>query len=167
MIPTITNEIMVDTLDYLSQGLIAFLIYHPALGVGDYTTADQYERRRMLTMEEAVNYEVGGLDLHGYQRHIFTPQSLSKVLKPNLAMLILTPSFTALGGRIGPFTHVCFARGANVIGGRPLNGNNRGDYQGVLWMPHPVNSPTTSGMYIDSPVTYSLQVPTKVIGRVP
>lgn len=162
MLPNISKQIIEDILNnYLRQGLVAFLINHPQLGVGEMTNSSQFQRRWNLTMEEAVNYEV--LPGNGYKRYIFDSQAV--ILRETFGLLELLPEWGPIDGPIGPCTHLCIARGANTFGASPGNGNNRGDYQGVLIVSQPLGAKDLNGMIIEPPVILKCRVPIKLLGR--
>ena len=75
MTPTMTREIMLSLMDHMRQGMAAYLIYMPELGMGALSP-QQYQRRYMFTMREAVSYELGvnptagALSLNGYSRYV-------------------------------------------------------------------------------------------------
>lgn len=162
MLPTITDQIRTSILgDYLTYALTAFLVYKPDLGFDDSPTETQHATRRSVTMQDIVEYEVGGYSLNGYARQ-YIEQPTIKVIK-GLATLTAVAEFQAIGGPVGPFTHLCLARGSNIFNLSPSNGNNRGDYQGQLILTMPVSarvlSDGTRGLILDPPEKYKVTIP--------
>lgn len=179
MLPTISKEInkaFID--DFLSFSLGAFLIYKPDLGLDDTPTEQEFSNRKELTMREAVKYEVGGPSLNGYKRHIISEVNTSYT--NSFASMTLIAEFEALGDYMGPFTHICLARGVNLYA--PANtGFGRGDPQGNLILVKPVPTrplPPIShrpdipegspGLILNPPDTYrahlQLNISAKVLG---
>lgn len=138
MLATVCNEIRNAVLDYISINIGAFLIYYPDLGLTDSPTIEQYNRRKGLTMVEAVSREVGGYYLNGYKRYIPRPDELFISQEHPFIFIKLYPKFQAIDGIIGPFTHICLSTNMNTYGGNASNGNNRGDSQGNIIMVKPV-----------------------------
>lgn len=152
MTPTITREIknyfITNTIGY---NLVAFLINMPSLGNTDSPTNDQLLLRERLVMTEAVAQEIASL---GYQRSIITFDS-DDIVFDNLgkASIDVTAEFIApVENEIGPFTHIVWARGANLIGATSANGNNRGDTTGTIWKVEPV---TLAPFTLQAGATYS------------
>ena len=161
MMPTLSRQVYEDVLRHLSIGLCAYLINHPTLGLGEPSEPSEYLRRYNLTMEEAVGREV--LLSGGYKRFIFN--QLTPIFRESIGYLILEPEWQAVGGAIGPFTHVCVAYNANTFNTSPANGNNRGDYQGSLILSYPCSSPSPNGLILSPPSIYKCRIPIKLIGR--
>lgn len=161
MMPTLSRQVYVDVLRHLSIGLSAYLINYPSLGIGEPQDTTEYMRRYNLTMEEAVSREV--LLTGGYKRYLFG--QVTPVFRESIGYLILEPDWQAVGGNIGPFTHVCVAYNCNTYNATPANGNNRGDYQGSLILSYPCNAPTPAGITITPPAKYKCRIPIKLIGR--
>lgn len=139
MLPTICNEIKSGIVyEYLSLGMGAFLIYYPDLGLTDVPSLEEYNRRKYLTMFEASNKEVGGFNLSGYKRFIPRPDQVQITDSGPFVTIKIEPTFQAVEGSIGPFTHICLARNINTYQADSLNGNNRGDQQGKLILVKPV-----------------------------
>ncbi|WOL31328.1 hypothetical protein [Microcoleus phage My-WqHQDG] len=166
MNPTMTREIMLGLMDYMRQGMAAYLIYMPELGMGALTP-QQYQRRYMLTMREAVSYElgvsqVGTLSLNGYARYVPTGEDL-QVHDTHLTLSVRC-KWTAVGGPIGPFTHVILARGCNLYGGTAINGMNRGDYGGQVLLCQP-QAKDSLGLTIQAGATYETSIPVRIAGR--
>lgn len=128
MSSTYPTQFTNDLIDYLSFNMVAFLINRNQLGLSHAPTQLELTSRRDLIMSTAASFEVGAVALNGYRRAIVTP--VEDPQDPN--NLTLTASFTAAGGAIGPFTHICFARGASLVGANSANGNNRGNLTGSL-----------------------------------
>lgn len=166
MNPTMTREIMLGMMDYLRQGMAAYLVYMPQLGMGGLTP-QEYQRRYMLTMREAVSYELGvgqssALSLNGYQRYVPTGDDL--LVRDNHMVLTVKCRWTALGGPLGPFTHVVLARGCNLYGGTPGNGMNRGDYTGQVILCQP-QAKDALGLTVQAGATYEARIPLRIGGR--
>jgi hypothetical protein len=177
MLPTIAKEINKAFIeDFLSFSLGAFLIYKPDLGLDDTPTEQEFSNRKELTMMEAVKYEVGGPSLNGYKRHLIT--NVNTTYTNSFASLSLIAEFEALGGSMGPFTHICLARGVNIYA-PPNTGYGRGDPQGNLILvkpvptrplpsiPHrpdiPIGSP---GLLLEAPETYRAHLQLNISARV-
>lgn len=161
MRPTMTREIMTGLMDYMGQGMAAYLIYMPQLGMGALSPME-YQRRYMLTMREAVSYELGGLSLNGYSRFVPTGEDLQ--VHDTYLILTVRCRWTAVGGAIGPFTHVVLARGCNLYGGTAANGMNRGDYTGQVILCQP-QAKDPLGLTIQAGATYETSIPVRVTGR--
>jgi len=137
MITTTSREILESLIkEYLTEGLGCFLIYLPELGLDDTPNEMEYERRKALTMGEAVNYEIGKYSLNGYSRYIFLESEIDIKITKTLISLTVKPFFQAVGDYMEPFTHICLARGMNS--GSISNGNNRGSSIGTLILTKPV-----------------------------
>jgi hypothetical protein len=165
MLPTISNQIREKIAkDYLGYGLIVFLINKVDLGYDDTPSEMEYNKRRTLTMNEAVLHEIGGLTLNGYKRSYVEEPELRHT-SSNSSILIRV-EFQAIAGDIGPFSHACVARGANIFDMSPSNGNNRGDFQGDLIAVIPVTSRILSagnrGLILQAPEKYKLSVPINI-----
>lgn len=162
---TISNEINEAFIrDYLARNIGAFLIYNPALGLDNAPTEEEFQRRKELTMKEAVKYEVGGYSLNGYRRYIINSPDLDINISAYIVSIKLRIEFQAIGGDIGPFTHVCIARGLNTHIPASM-GQGRGDTQGNLIGVKPVGSNktldletgtyhTNNGIILSSPQKY-------------
>ena len=167
MQPTMTREIMLGLMDYMRQGMAAYLVYMPELGMGALTP-QQYQRRYMLTMREAVSYELGvsantgALSLNGYGRYVPTGEDLQ--VHDTHLILSVRCKWTAVGGSIGPFTHVVLARGCNLYGGTVINGMNRGDYGGQVLLCQP-QAKDPLGLTIQAGATYETVIPVRIAGR--
>jgi hypothetical protein len=137
MITTTSREILNHLIeDYLIDNLGCFLIYLPELGIDDTPTVLEYERRRDLTMSEAINYEIGKYSLNGYSRYIFRREEIDLKRTNSLTSITIKPFFQAVGDYMEPFTHICLARG--LSSGTITNGNNRGNPIGSLILTKPV-----------------------------
>jgi hypothetical protein len=139
MTATITKEIktyfITNTVGY---NLVALLINMPSLGNTNSPTNDQLLNRENLTMATAVAQEISSI---GYKRHIVILNSANIVYSNGAASISITANFTPASTQtFGPFTHVVFARGANLIGANSGNGNNRGDTTGTVYKVEPVTS---------------------------
>jgi hypothetical protein len=161
MRPTMTREVMLGLMDYMRQGMAAYLVYMPELGMAALTP-EEYQRRYMLTMREAVSYELGGLSLNGYSRYVPTGDDL--LIHDTYLILSVKCKWTALSGPIGPFTHVILARGCNLYGGTPSNGMNRGDYTGTVILCQP-QAKDSLGLTVQAGATYETTIPVRVTGR--
>lgn len=167
MNPTMTREIMVGVMEYMKQGMAAYLIYMPDLGMGALNP-QQYQRRHLLTMREAVSYELGvnatagTLSLNGYSRYVPTGDDL-QIYDTHL-ILSVKCRWTAVGGPIGPFTHVVLARGCNLYGGTVSNGMNRGDYGGQVILCQP-QAKDPLGLTVQAGATYETSIPVRIAGR--
>lgn len=133
MIPVITNEAKNSIISYLTNSCVAILINMPELGLDDNPTPQELEARKSLTMDTAVSYEVGGLNLNGYQR-----------VKPDITLennnsITYSASYEAKGGNLGPFSHMCIARGVPFTID-PATGNGRGSMGGQVILVVPVIS---------------------------
>jgi hypothetical protein len=165
MLPTITDEIRTKiATDYIGYGLVVFLINKPDLGYDDTPNQAEYNRRRSLSMREAVLHELGGPSLNGYKRfHVAEPLIRST---SSSSSLILKAEFQAVGGPMPSFTHACVARGANIFSMSPSNGNNRGDFQGDLIAVIPVTSRVLSdasrGLLLEPPEIYKITIPINI-----
>lgn len=151
MTVTITKELktyfITDTIGY---NLVALLINMPSLGVTNSPTNDQLLLRENLTMTTAVAQEVADTD---YKRHIVIFDSEDIAYSNGQATISVTATFTPTNGNpIGDFTHVVWARGANLVGATNGNGNNRGDITGTIWKVQSVNSAPITITY---PVVFS------------
>ena len=151
MTTTITKELktyfITNTIGY---NLVALLINMPSLGVTDSPTNDELLLRENLTMTTAVAQEVADTD---YKRHIMEFDSEDIVYSNGQATVNVTATFTPTEGNpIGDFTHVVWARGANLVGATELNGNNRGDTTGTIWKVRSVLAAPTTITY---PVVFS------------
>lgn len=165
MLPTISNEIREKIAkDYLSYALVAFLINKTDLGYDDTPSENEYKKRIALSMREAVLHELGGLSLNGYRR-FFIEEPTIRNTSSNSSILIKA-EFQAINGTIGPFSHVCIARGANIFDMSPSNGNNRGDFQGQLIAVMPVTSRILSdgnrGLILEAPEKYKIAIPINI-----
>jgi hypothetical protein len=161
MIPTITKEVQETIANYISTGISCFLINYPDLGLDTQPNTEQYNLRKMLTMERAVLYELplGG----GYKR--FIPDLVTNAQLLDLQRLTINAKFIATSGPIGPFTHVCVAMATNLIGANTSNGNNRGNSSGVLIASIPVYrsmGPNNLGMTINPPTQYQITIPINI-----
>lgn len=166
MQPTMTREIMLSLMDHMRQGMAAYLIYMPELGMGALTPL-QYQRRYMLTMREAVSYELGVShndlqSFNGYQRFVPTDEDLQ--VHDTHLILTVRCKWTAVGGPIGPFTHVVLARGCNLYGGTATNGMNRGNYGGQVILCQP-QAKDALGLTIQAGATYETVIPVRIAGR--
>lgn len=183
MNPTMTREIMLGLMDYMRQGMAAYLVYMPQLGLGALTP-QEYQRRYMLTMREAVSYELGSSQIHhtpsvidpnsmpmhpgtvsslnGYMRYVPTGEDLQ--VHDTHLILSVKCKWTAVGGPIGPFTHVILARGCNLYGGTAANGMNRGDYGGQVLLCQP-QSKDPLGLTVQAGATYEASIPVRIAGR--
>lgn len=168
MRPTLTKEIMLDLMDYMRQGMAAYLVYMPQLGVGALTP-QEYQRRYNLTMREAVSYELGvglegpTLSLNGYMRYVPSGEDLQ--VHDTHLVLTVKCKWTAIGGPIGPFTHVVLARRCSLYGGTAANGMNRGDYGGKVILCQP-QAKDALGLTIQAGATYECTIPVRIAGRV-
>lgn len=141
MIPTITNDFYnFLLLESVSYNLVAILINKPTLGLTDLPTADELKLRKELTVTSAVSQEISSV---GYKRFILEVEesdveidSNSTTFSVELESSFVAPSTNSLG----PFTHICYIRGANLIGANNANGNNRGDTTGVIYKVEPINN---------------------------
>jgi hypothetical protein len=138
MIPTITKEIktyfITQTIGY---NLVAFLINKPTLGVTTSPTNDELLLRENLSMTTAVAQEINST---GYKRALIQIDSTNIVYSNGEATLSVTATFTAPStNALGPFTHVVWARGANLTGANSGNGNNRGNTTGTVYKVETVN----------------------------
>ena len=139
MTTTITRELKTYFItNAIGYNLVALLVNMPSLGITNSPTNDQLLLRENLTMATAVAQEV--VIGTSYKRHIVTVDSTNIIYSNGQASVNVTASFTPLASTntIGPFTHVIWARGANLIGANTLNGNNRGDTTGTIWKIQPV-----------------------------
>lgn len=125
----------------IGLNLVAFLINMPTLGVTNSPTDDQLLLIRSLTMVNAVAQEISSV---GYQRYIVNfPTGNIVATTDNISVPIIS-TFTNTTGNSGPATHICYARGANIIGATSSNGFNRGDNTGTLIQVEPlVGTPLT------------------------
>lgn len=156
MTATITKEIktyfITNTIGY---NLVALLINRPTLGITNSPTNDQLLLRENLTMATAVDQEVSST---GYQRYIATVDSEDIVYSNGQATVNVTATFTApTNSSIGPFTHIVWTRGANLIGATSANGNNRGNTNGTIWKVELVNqvANTEQALTLQAGATYS------------
>lgn len=133
--PSITNELRESIISYLSNGVVGFLIYMPSLGMGN-PNQEEYAERVSLTMSRAVEHEIGGLSLHGYQRCL---ASISREGNDSLTTIRYGVSFSAYEGSMSAFTHVCLSRGSIFIDD-PITGNGRGRQDGTLIYSAPVGN---------------------------
>jgi len=153
MTTTITKELktyfITNTIGY---NLVALLINMPSLGVTSSPTNDQLLLRENLTMATAVAQEV--VVGTSYKRHIVEFDSEDIVYSNGQATISVTATFTPLTSTnsIGSFTHVVWARGANLVGATPTNGNNRGNTTGTIWKVQTVLAAPTTITY---PVVFS------------
>lgn len=166
MNPTMTRELMLGLMDYMRQGMVAYLIYMPQLGMGALSP-QEYQRRYLLTMREAVSYELGvgqnsAMSLNGYQRYV--PEGEDLEVHDSRLILTVKCTWTAVGGPIGPFTHVVLARGCTLYGGTPANGMNRGDYGGQVILCQP-QAKDPLGLTIQKGATYEALIPVRIAGR--
>jgi hypothetical protein len=165
MLPTITDEIRQKIAkDYIGYGLVVFLINKPDLGYDDTPTQAEYNKRRELSMQQAVLHEVGGPSLNGYKRY-YTEEPLLRNTSSS-SSLIIKAEFQAVGNTMPVFTHACVARGANIFSMSPANGNNRGDFQGQLVATIPVTSRLLSdgsrGLLLEPPEVYKITIPINI-----
>lgn len=137
-VPIITNELRSSIINHLTSGVIGFLIYMPELGLSDPTPLE-YQRRINLTMSEAVEHEVGGLNLFGYQR---CQPTINIEEADSMTIISYEVQFHAYEGSMNPFTHICLSRGS-IFTIDPLTGNGRGDTLGTLIYASPVGSEIT------------------------
>lgn len=153
MTTTITKELKTYFINNtIGYNLVALLINMPSLGVTSSPTNDQLLLRENLTMATAVAQEVAiGTS---YKRHIIQFDSEDIVYSNGQATINVTVTFTPLAttNTIGPFTHVVWARGANLVGANSGNGNNRGDTTGIIWK---VQSVVAAPITITYPVVFS------------
>ena len=168
MRPTITKEIMLDLMDRMREGMAAYLVYMPQLGLGALTP-QEYQRRYYLTMREAVSYELGvglggpaGVPFNGYMR--YTPTGEDLQVHDTHLILTVRCKWMAISGPIGPFTHVVLARGCNLYGGTAANGMNRGDYGGKVILCQP-QAKDALGLTIQPGATYECSIPVRMGGR--
>lgn len=164
MTPTMTRELMLSLMDHIRQGMVAYLIYYPELGMGALSPIE-YQRRYNLTMREAVSYELGlnhGLTVSGYSRFVPVGEDL-QVYDTHL-ILTVRCRWTAISHPIGPFTHVVLARGCNLYGGTAANGMNRGDYVGQVILCQP-QAKDALGLTIQPGATYECSIPVRMGGR--
>ena len=136
----------------IGYNLVALLINMPSLGVTSSPTNDQLLLRENLTMATAVAQEVAvGTS---YKRHIVQFDSEDIVYSNGQATISVTATFTPLTATnsIGNFTHVVWARGANLVGATDLNGNNRGDTTGTIWK---VQSVLAAPITITYPIVFN------------
>ena len=167
MTPTMTREIMLSLMVHMRQGMAAYLIYMPELGMGALNP-QQYQRRYMFTMREAVSYELGvnstagALSLNGYSRYVPVGEDLQ--VHDTYLILRVRCKWTAIAGPIGPFTHVVLARGCNLYGGTAANGMNRGDYSGQVILCQP-QAKDPLGLTIQAGATYETSIPVRIGGR--
>ena len=68
MIPVITTEAKNSIISYLTNSCVGILINMPDLGLNDTPSNEELEARLSLNTDVAASYEVGGLNLNGYQR---------------------------------------------------------------------------------------------------
>lgn len=130
---TISRQITIDIVqDYLLMGLGTFLIYKPELGLTDTPNPLEKSLRYEMTMEEAVNYEVGGPTLNGYKRDFIRTPFVLYMPDDPITKIRFDTYFLSIEKPMGPFTHICVAINLNTIGGGLTNGNNRGDTRGTL-----------------------------------
>ncbi|MBD2201815.1 hypothetical protein H6G33_10690 [Calothrix sp. FACHB-1219] len=133
MISIYTNQFRTRLVeDYIKINLVSFLIQMPSLGITDSPTPTELNNRLSLTMSNAVAQEIGATNLYGYKRNIITTSTSSEDLINRVITVTVTSTFTANGGSIGPASHICYARGADVLGASASNGNNRGSTIGTL-----------------------------------
>lgn len=147
-IPTYTYSIKDNIIrNYLGSNLVVALINNPNLGITDTPNNQEAEARRNLTMTDIFNTEIGSLSLNGYARAIIVNNTITtNRINTNLTEAELNVSFTATNGDIEPFSHIVAIRGANIIGADPtLNGNNRGDTNGIIIFVEPVTNPINPG----------------------
>lgn len=142
-----TNEYYTGLINYTNTNLVAFLINRPELGISNSPTLSQLEERLSLTMPDAVAWELTNTS---YSRSIITAPIVNLPTSTTLsAELIANATFS---GTIGPFTHIVFARGANIAGANLANGNNKGSSQGtIIW----IDAVTSAPISITPPATYT------------
>lgn len=155
MTTTITKELKTYFINNtIGYNLVALLINMPSLGVSSSPNNDQLLLRENLTMATAVAQEVADTD---YKRHIVEFDSEDIVYSNGQATVNVTATFTPLTATnsIGPFTHVVWVRGANLVGANDANGNNRGDTTGTIWKVQSVLAAPTTFTYpvVFSPIT--------------
>lgn len=158
MIPVITKELKQSVVSYLTNSCVGLLIYMPQLGLSRNPTGEEFERRRNLTMEEAASHEIGGLNLHGYQRSAAT---LNIQTTDSYTRVVYTVEFQAYEGSMDPFTHVCICRGVPIIND-PVTGNGRGSSTGQVIAVMPVvDRPNSSeiGLILQAPEIYKASIP--------
>lgn len=137
MVPSIPQEIKNGIIkEYLLIDCVAVLIFRPELGYDDKPNQQEFLNRRNARFMDLSMYEVGGYSLNGYKRCIFN--ALNVNLDEHNSKITFEPTFNAIGGDLGPFTHIALVRGALVAGADVQNGNNRGDAQGKLIAIKPV-----------------------------
>ncbi len=141
MISTYTTEIQESFLqEYLGYNLIAILIYKPSLGITDSPTPTELAARKSLTMLDASALEV--VLGHGYKRAIVQPTLVALEGSERIQLAAEAKFIADSTGAIAAATHICYVRGANLIGAAPANGNNRGDTAGILIKVEPLaNAP--------------------------
>lgn len=137
MIPTYTNEIRLKILDtFVSINLVAILINYPELGITDSPSAPQAALRRALTMQIVATKELALTG--GYQRSIITlPASTPDSTDLNRSNSSGIATFQPIS-TFAPCTHIVYARGANLSGVDPSNGNNRGNTLGTVIFVEPI-----------------------------
>ncbi len=127
-------------LEYIASNLVALLIYKPDLGLTDFPSDTELLNRRALTMSTAATAELAVLN--GYTRRTVALVVASST-DPNTVIYTSSTTFTASG--TGPFsqaTHICYARGVNLLGGNAGNGNNASDTAGTIIKVEPLlNAP--------------------------
>ena len=138
MTPTYTNEFREAILtEYIGFNLVAFLVSMPSLGVTDSPTPAQLQERLNLTMTAAVANELP--HANGYSRQLVYLGNPVTNETNKESISDTNVEFISDGGDVGPFTHIVFARGANLSGADPaLNGNHRGDITGTVVRVEPV-----------------------------
>jgi len=137
MVPSIPQEIKNGIIkEYLLIDCIAALIFKPDLGYDDKPNQQEFLNRRNASFMDLSSYEVGGYSLNGYKRFIFN--SLNVEVDEYNSKITFEPTFYAINGDLGPFTHLVLVRGALVAGADIENGNNRGDPQGRVIAIKPV-----------------------------
>lgn len=138
MVPTITKDIRTYIItNTIGFNLVCFLINMPSLGLTNAPSNDELFLRENLTMAEAVAQEISS---PGYARSIITVNIGGITFNATgRASVPVSAEFTATTDPMGPFTHIVWARGANLAGATASNGNNRGDISGVIWKVEPVN----------------------------
>lgn len=167
IIPTISNDLIQDLLDnYLLENSCLILINYPEMGFDNTPTQNEINLRKNLDMEE-VSLRETSLQNNGYLRSLVGLSSIVSTSKPFAR--IITGSFKAQGGPIGPFTHVVLARDTNIINADFSNGNNRGDSAGVVisCSPVPVRSleDGTVGNILEDGQELAVTLPINLVSR--
>lgn len=136
-------------LDYLSYNLVAFLIHRPILGITDTPTNVELTARKNLTMALASSSEI--TTNGGYSRQIVNLSPIT-VDSNGISIVTATVNFTPNPSEsFSPFTHICYARGVDLINTSPANGNNRGNPTGTLVKVEPV---LQAPLQIQAPVSF-------------